>query len=134
MAITVKQRCSECGITLKKELKSDAKEISCVACGRRMANLPASDYAEMEKAQKSQRTFGIIAVALFVIAIVFVFLWVGDSGGWVSGKIVGADGTIAEASGAIESNMGPMIVAAVCALASLVLGIIASLKRFVVEF
>jgi len=134
MAVTIKLRCSECETTIEKELSADEKEIVCVVCGRRMANLPAADHADMEQAQKSQRTLGIVAIALFVLAILFVFLWMGDSGGWVSGKVVGPDGKIQDASGSIEPNMGLMVVAAICALASTVLGVIASLKRFVVEF
>jgi hypothetical protein len=123
MAVRVKLRCSECETILEKDLVADEKEIVCVVCGRRMANFSADDFQQMETAQKSQRTMAIISLVLFAIAVICVLLWVGvgDTGAWVSGV-------------SNEANMGAMIGAVVCALASLVVGIIASMKRIVVEF
>jgi DNA-directed RNA polymerase subunit RPC12/RpoP len=122
MAVKVKLRCSECETVLDTELKAEDKEIVCVVCGRRMANMPADDYKLMEAGQKSQRTMSIVAIVLFLAAIICLYFWIGDTGEWVSGK------------GPTEPNVGPMAGAIVCALAALILGIIASLKRFVVEF
>ena len=133
MAIAIKLRCSECETVREVELKPEEKEIACVVCGRRMANLPEEDQVQMEHAQKSQRMLSIVAVALFVIAIICVCVWAGGSP-WISGKVSGAEGKLVDAQGAIDPGMGPLIGAIVCGVGALVVGIMASLKRFVVEF
>lgn len=132
MAILVKLRCSECETVREVEFKPEEKEIACVVCGRRMASLPEEDQVQMEQMQKSQRTLSIVAVILFVIAIICVCVWA-STAPW-TGKVVGADGKLVELQSAIEPGIGPLIGAIVCGLGALVVGIMASLKRFVVEF
>jgi hypothetical protein len=122
MGICVKLRCSECETVREAELNASEREIVCPVCARRMANLPQEDHAEIEAGIKSQRTFSIISLVLFGIALVLVFMWMGEGSTWIS------------KSGQPEANMGMFVGACVCALASLVLGVIASMKRYVVEF
>jgi hypothetical protein len=121
MDICVKLRCSECDTVREAVLKPDDKEIFCQVCARRMANLPEEDLEAIAAGLKQQRVMSIISIVLFVLAIVFVALWMGDSGKWT-------------AQASKEADAGMFIGAAVCALASMIVGIIGSMKRYIVEF
>ncbi len=134
MAIDIKVRCSECETIREVLLGAEEKELVCPVCGRRMASLTADEHKEIEGELKKQRTFSIIAIALFAIAIICVFMWIGPAGAWPSGKDISPEGKIIEATKSVEPNVGPLVAAGVCALASLVLGILGSMKRYVVEF
>jgi hypothetical protein len=128
MGIFVKLRCSECETVRETELNVEDKEIVCPVCARRMANLPQEDHADIEAGMKSQRMFSIIAVVLFAIAIICVYMWMGPTEAWSYNKTGGAT------QPPVEANSGMFIGACVCAVAALVLGIIGSMKRYVVEF
>ncbi|HYF52147.1 MAG TPA: hypothetical protein VEJ63_22240 [Planctomycetota bacterium] len=134
MGIEVKLRCSECETIREVELKQEEKEIDCVICGRRMANLTAEEFSEIGQQQKSQRTMGIIALVCLFLAVICVIMWAGDSAGWASGYVLDEQGKAIKATGPIEPNMGMFIGFCVTGLASLVLSIMASMKRHVVEF
>jgi DNA-directed RNA polymerase subunit RPC12/RpoP/ABC-type multidrug transport system fused ATPase/permease subunit len=122
MAIAVKLKCSECSTVRQARLTPEDKEIVCPACGRRLQNLTAQELGEIETVQKKQLLFSIISVVLLVIAAVCVGMWVGESGTWPS------------ADARPEANAGFFFGAIICAVASMVLGILGSMKRFVVEF
>jgi len=122
MAIAVKLKCSECATVREVCVKPDDKELVCPVCGRRMQNLTPQEHSEIEAIQKKQRLFCILSLVLFVIAIVCLIFWVGKPSTWASSDT------------RPEANMGGFIGAIICALASMVLGILGSLKRFVVEF
>lgn len=134
MGIEVKLRCSECETIREVELKPEEKEIDCVICGRRMANLTGEEFQEITQQQKSQKTMGIIALVCLFISVICVVMWAGDTAGWTSGVMLTAEGKPAPATGPIEPNMGMFIGFCVTGLATLVLSIIASMKRHVVEF
>ena len=133
MGIFVKLKCSECEVAREINLGSDVKDIICPVCGRRIANLLKEEFGEIQSVLKKQRMISIIALISFALAIVFGCLWVTD-GVWVSGKALDASGKFVDASTAIEVNAGMLAATVVCALTALVLGIIGSWKRFVVEF
>jgi DNA-directed RNA polymerase subunit RPC12/RpoP len=122
MAIAVKLRCSECSTIRFAELKVDDKELVCPACGRRLQNLTAAEHQEIETIQKKQRMFSIISLVLFVLAVVCLILWIGGPDSWVSKEA------------RPEPNIGTFLGMVVCSVASLVLAILASLKRYVIEF
>jgi CDP-diglyceride synthetase len=134
MAVKCKLRCSECETIRDVELNTEDKEIVCVVCGRRMANLTDEEHKEITDVQSKQRVLSIIALVLLAIGVVFVYMWAGDTGAWVSGKVMGPDGKIGPATGPIEDNAGMFIAFCVMGLATLVLSIMASMKRHVVEF
>ena len=134
MGIEVKLRCSECETIRDVDLKQEEKEIDCIICGRRMANLTAEEFSEIGQQQKSQKTLGIVGLVCLVLSIVFVIMWAGDSAGWTSGVTLTPEGTPTQATGPIEPNMGMFIAFCITGLASLVLSIMASMKRHVVEF
>jgi CDP-diglyceride synthetase len=134
MAVKCKLRCSECETIRDVELNTEDKEIVCVVCGRRMANLTAEEHSEITQVQSKQRVLAIIALVLLGISVICVYMWAGDTGAWVSGKVMGPDGKIVPASGPIEANQGVFIAFCVTALATFVLSILASMKRHVVEF
>ena len=122
MAIAVKLKCSECTTIREACVKPEDKELACPVCGRRMQNLTSQEHSEIEGIQKKQRLFCIISLVLFVIAMVCLGFWVGGPSNWAS------------AESRADAQMGGFIGAIICGLASLVVGILGSLKRFVVEF
>lgn len=122
MAIAVKLRCSECATVREARLNPDDKELVCPACGRRLQNLTAQEHSEIETIQKKQRLFCIIALVFFGLAAVCLVLWMGSTGTWAS------------SDSRPEASMGLLVGAAVCGIAAIVLGVLGSLKRFVVEF
>lgn len=121
MAIKVRLRCSECTTIRDVSLKEEERDISCPVCGRRIQNLTADEHAEIMAVQKNQQLCGIISLVLLGLTALCFYLWTGDSGSWVSGK-------------ATEPNVSFFAGAIICSLGSLVLGILGSRKRFVVEF
>lgn len=126
MAISVKLRCSECETIREANIKADEKDITCPVCGRRLQNLTAAEHGEIEGVQKKQRMFCIISIVLFALAVVCIAMWMigGDTAAWAS----------SDASATSEAKAEFFIGAIVCMLASIVLGVLGSLKRFVVEF
>ena len=121
MAIKVRLRCSECTTIRDVEINAEERDISCPVCGRRIQNLTSDEHAEITAVQKSQQLCGIISLVLLALTFVCFYLWMGDTATWISGK-------------ATEPNTGLFGGAIICALGSLVLGILGSRKRFVVEF
>jgi hypothetical protein len=105
-------------------LNVDDKEIVCQVCARRMANLPKEDHEAIVAGLRQQRFMGIVSIALFVLAVVCVVLWMGDSGAWSYRK----DKPVPEA------NAGLFIGAGVFALGAMIVGIIGSMKRYIIEF
>ena len=144
MPVHVKLRCSECETLREEDLKMEDTEITCPACGRRMANLPQNEYVEIETNLKKQQLFSIISLVAFGIAVILMIMWAvphsvpvaapakidpgqpaapGFMIDWISG-------TGAEKA----ANQGMFIAALVCGLISLVLGVLASMKRYIIEF
>jgi len=133
MAIKVKLRCSECETVREEDLRMEDAEITCPACGRRMANVQQNEYIEMETQLKKQHLFSIISIVLFSVALILLIMWA------VPHSVPGekADNfTIDWVSGAkvATSNNGMFIAAVVCAFISMILGVFASLKRYIIEF
>lgn len=135
MPIHVKLRCSECETVREEDLKMEEPEITCPACGRRMANLQQNEYVEIENMLKKQQLFSIIGIVLFAVAAILLIMWAVPHTipqdkpeattvftDWISGK------------GKLEANTGLFIAALVLAFAAMVLGIFASLKRYIIEF
>jgi DNA-directed RNA polymerase subunit RPC12/RpoP len=143
MPVRVKLRCSECETAREEDLKMEETEITCPACGRRMANLQQNEYVEIETNLKKQQIFSIISLVAFGIAAILLIMWavphsvpmaptapaaVGQSTApgfaidWISGS-----------SGGQASN-GMFIAAIICGFISLVLGVLASMKRYIIEF
>src|SRR5476651_195658 len=75
MAIHVKLRCSECETVREEDLKMEDPEITCPACGRRMANLQQNEYVEIENNLKKQQLFSIIGLVLFGVAVILLVMW-----------------------------------------------------------
>jgi DNA-directed RNA polymerase subunit RPC12/RpoP len=123
MPIPVKLRCSECETTRPVELKMEETEIVCPACGRRMANLQQTEYVEIETALKKQTMFSYISLGCLFAAVICLIMYVGTKpSAWVS------DGKqLPDSAGAFYGFCFLMLV-------SLVLGVMASLKRFIIEF
>jgi hypothetical protein len=121
MAIDVKVRCSECATIREVVLNPEERDITCPVCGRRIQNLTDEEHREIETMQKNQKICSIVSVVLMTLTAVCFIMWAGDTTGWVSGK-------------SQEANAGFFFGAIICGLGSLVLGIMASRKRFVVEF
>jgi len=134
MSIAVKLRCSECATIREADLKAEERDIICPVCARRIQNLTAAEHSEVESVQKKQRLFGIIAIVFFIFTSICIVMWIGGSSAWVSGKQLTADGKIIDAAGPIEAQASFFFGAIVCGLVTLVLGILGSMKRFVVEF
>jgi hypothetical protein len=143
MPVRVKLRCSECELARDEDLKMEETEITCPACGRRMANLQQNEYVEIETNLKKQQIFSIISLVAFGIAAILLIMWAvphsvpmaptapptagqpsapGFAIDWISGS-----------SGGQASN-GMFIAAVVCGFISLVLGVLASMKRYIIEF
>lgn len=130
MGIQCRLRCSECATIRDVVLNAEERDITCPVCGRRIQNLTTEEHREVEAVQKKQKLFGIIALVFLAFTVVCIILWVGDTGSWTSG--MGADGK--PLTGPKVANEGFFFGAIVCSLVTLVLGILGSLKRFVVEF
>lgn len=130
MAIDVKLRCSECSTTRPVLLNADLKELVCPVCGRRIQNLTQEEHAEIAAAQSRQRVFAIISMVFFALAIVAVFMWVGTSWAYKVEHTASKTALIAPP----EPNMGFMVGALVCGLVAMVVGALASSKRYIVEF
>jgi DNA-directed RNA polymerase subunit RPC12/RpoP len=134
MPIHVKLRCSECETVREEDLKMEEPEITCPACGRRMANLQQNEYVEIENNMKKQQLFSIIGIVLFAVAVILLIMWAvphtiqADKADtqpftdWVSGK------------GTQQANTGLFIASLVLGVAAMVLSIFASLKRYIIEF
>jgi len=133
MSVMAKLRCSECETVREVDLREQSKELDCPVCGRRIANLPEEDLAQMEQTQKSQCILSGVTLALFVIAIVCLCFWACDLP-WISGEVANAKGALEPAKAPVEPQVAPMIGAIICGIAALVTGILSSMKRFVVEF
>ncbi|MGD0094031.1 MAG: hypothetical protein ABSE73_29325 [Planctomycetota bacterium] len=126
MAVAVVLKCSECATVREASLNPGDPEITCPACARRMKNLTDEEFGEIQEVQKKQRMLCIVAVALFAAAV--VCLVVGMSGRWAFNK------QDIEA-GAAQFNRAPLLIGAIaCGLAAIVVGVMGSRKRFVVEF
>ncbi|HYG74905.1 MAG TPA: hypothetical protein VEK08_07875 [Planctomycetota bacterium] len=121
MGIAVRLRCSECATIRDVDLKAEERDITCPVCARRIQNLTAAEHEEVAAVQKKQKLFSLISILFFVFAAVCIVMWVGGTETWISGK-----------AGEPQSQF--FIGAMVCALVSIVLGVLGSLKRFVVEF
>ena len=125
MAINVVLKCSECATVQEATLTPAEKDIVCPSCGRRMTNLPPGDQAEIEIIQKKQRLHCIISLVLFFLTVVCLIWWIGGRADALPNKATGLR---------VEMNVAPLIGIAIFGIASLVLGILGSRKRFVVEF
>lgn len=133
MPVRVRLRCSECETLRDDDLKMEDTEITCPACGRRMANLQQNEYVEIESQLKKQQLFSIVSIVVFAIAIILLIMAVvphsvpgakADSFSidWVSG------------SKSTSNPSGLIIAAGVCGLIAMVLAVFASLKRYIIEF
>lgn len=120
--IKCKLRCSECGTIRDTALNTDDKDIVCPVCGRRIQNLTGDEHSEMTAVQSKQGLFGIISMVLFALAVVLIVLWAGATSEWPSANKVR------------EANVAMFWASLVCGLASMVLGIMGSWRRFVIEF
>ncbi len=135
MAIQCRLRCSECTTIRDVVLKSEDRDITCPVCGRRIQNLTAEEHREVETVQKKQQLFAIISFVFLALAVTCVILWIGGAGDWLYKVTPSADLKIpASISPPNKANDGFFFGAIVCFLVTLVLGILGSLKRFVVEF
>jgi DNA-directed RNA polymerase subunit RPC12/RpoP len=123
MPIPVKVRCSECELTRPVELKMEEAEIVCPACGRRMANLQQAEYVEIESVLKKQNIFSYVSIACLVIGIICLFVWVGKTETWIS-----------DAKQQRDAGVGAFYGFCFMMLVSLVLAVLASLKRYIIEF
>jgi DNA-directed RNA polymerase subunit RPC12/RpoP len=123
MPIPVKLRCSECETTRPVDLKMEETEIVCPACGRRMANLQQTEFVEIETILKKQTIFSYVSLACLLIAVVCLFVWVGKTETWIS-----------DAKQQRDAGAGAFYGFCFMMLVSLVLGVLASLKRFIIEF
>jgi DNA-directed RNA polymerase subunit RPC12/RpoP len=121
MAIKVRLRCSECTTIRDVEIDAEERDISCPVCGRRIQNLTADEHSEITAVQKNQQLCGIISLVLLALTAVCFVMWAGDTSTWPTTKNT-------------EPNVALFAGAMICALGSLVLGILGSRKRFVVEF
>lgn len=128
MAIAVVLKCSECATVRDAFLRPGDKEITCPACARRMQNLTADELAEMQAVQRKQGLLCAVSVALFAVAVVCLLLSIGDPGKWAKTK------EAIEAGAGQFAGQGLLIGGIICGLASLVVGYLGSMKRFVVEF
>jgi len=119
MGVPVKAICSECLTSHFTTLEFGQDEIKCPACGHSMKNLPEGELNQIETTVKKQKIMAIVSLVLFLIAGGCFFYWAFNK--WDL-KTEDTTRTI---------FLGGAIV---LALASLVLGILGSLKRFVVEY
>jgi peptidoglycan biosynthesis protein MviN/MurJ (putative lipid II flippase) len=119
--IKCKLRCSECGTLRDSKLNTEDKDIVCPVCQRRIQNLTEEEQDEMLGVQKKQGLFGIISLVLFGLFLLLICMWMGHGKDWISG--MPKEETLAMFYGAI-----------VVGIASIVLGILGSWRRFVVEF
>lgn len=120
--IKCKLRCSECGTIRETKLNTDDKDIVCPVCARRIQNLSNEEQNEMAAVQSKQNLFGIISIVLFSLAVVLIVLWAGATSEWPSANKVR------------EANVAMFYASLVCGLASMILGIMGSWRRFVIEF
>ena len=123
MAIPVKLRCSECETTRPVDLKMEETEIVCPACGRRMANLQQAEFVEIESTLKKQNIFSYVSLACLAISVICLVVWVGKTETWIS-----------DAKQQRDAGAGAFYGFCFMMLVSLVLGVLASLKRFIIEF
>ena len=126
MAIAVRLKCSECSTIRPVSLNTETKEIVCPVCGRRIQNLTDAEHSEIEGTQKKQLIFSIISLVFFGLAMVCLFLFMGDT--WT---YKAASKTVTAPP---EANVGFFIGTLVCGVVAAVIGAIGSAKRFVVEF
>lgn len=134
MGIQCRLRCSECATIRDVDLKPEDRDITCPVCGRRIQNLTAEEHREVEAVQKKQKLFSIISLVFLAFTVLCIILWAGDTGSWISGYVVGPDGKAVASATPKTAQEGFFFGAVVCSLVTLVLGILGSLKRFVVEF
>lgn len=120
--IKSKLRCSECGTIREGRLNTEDKDIVCPVCARRIQNLTPEEHDEMLAVQSKQNLFCIISLVLFALCVALFVFWTGDVGTW--------------ASGAKDREAGAALFWAglVCGIASMVVGIMGSWRRFVIEF
>ena len=114
MSVKVKATCSECLTTHRTALEFGQENIRCPACGHTMTSLPEGELNELETVQKKQKLQCIIALVCFSIAVVCFFEWAftmkkDEVTPWMARTIV-------------------------FLLATLVSGVLGSLKRYIIEF
>lgn len=123
MPIPVKVRCSECETIRQVQLKMEDKEFVCHSCGRRLANLTQPEFAEIETTLKKQQVFSYISIACLVISFICLIVWIGNTETWVS-----------DAKQQRDTGGGAFFGFCFMMLLSLILGVFASLKQFIIEF
>src|SRR5438105_376863 len=121
MAIEVKVVCSDCGTVVDETLNAADKEILCPECRRNMPNLPREEFRQIEKTLSTQLILGLFALAFFAGAGVLIYLYAGEPKTWVSSDLPRTDTS--------TYLMG----AGGCVLIGLVLGVLSSRKRYVIE-
>ena len=144
MPLPVKVRCSECELTRPVELKMEEAEIVCPSCGRRMANLQQNEYVEIESNLKKQQLFSIISLVAFFITVILLIMWAVPHSVATATPATVTPGQPAQPGFMIDwisgtgtekaANQGMFIAALVCGLISLVLGVLASMRRYIIEF
>jgi DNA-directed RNA polymerase subunit RPC12/RpoP len=120
--IKTKLRCSECGTVRDGKLNTDDKDIVCPVCARRIQNLTPDEHNEMLAVQKKQGLFCIISIVLFVLCAGLLLFWTGETATWASG------------AKSREANAALFWAGMVSGLAAMVVGIMGSWRRFVIEF
>lgn len=130
MGVQVKLRCSECATVRPVALSTEQKELVCPVCGRRIQNLTLEELGEIEAVQKKQQIFTAIAFVFFGLSIASMVLWAGNGWAYKIEKTAMKTALIAPR----DAEMGFMVAALVCGLIAMVVGSMASSKRFVVEF
>lgn len=131
MPIKLKATCSECMTMHVAELEYDQEDIKCPACGHAMRNLPEGELNEIETAIKKQKTYNIVALIGFFIALLCFALWVLNQNPdlYSFGRKLDPE---YKPNGMMQTGVAYITCAGL--LVTLVFGILGSLKRYVVEF
>ena len=123
MAIPVRTVCSECLTLHKTKIDFGQVNITCPSCGHAMKNLPEEELNELDVAMKKQRTSTIIALIAFGIAATCFFVWV-----------LKQEPTFKKPPEDFMMQTGLPALTVILAIVGLVFGILASRKRFVIEY
>ncbi len=123
MAIPVRTICSECLTLHRTKIDFGQENITCPSCGHAMKNLPEEELNELDLAMKKQRTSMIISLIAFAIAVICFFVWV-----------IKQPPTFAPQPDDFMMKTGLPALSIFFVLLTLVFGILASRKRFVIEY
>lgn len=128
MAIGVRLKCSDCGLTRQVKIKAEEQELECPSCGRRGENLSSADHQVIAATLSKQQILGIVSLVLFLAAAFCLLSVFSDHSKWLyvkSGKGFNPP--------AVADNTF-FFITIVLGLASMITGMMSSVKRYVVEF